>query len=166
MTEDLWKVLEHTNEWLRFADTKATGSLAASGVIGGLASNALLNDTQRLPASVLWFIIPGLAALLVASGLAVYVIIPRLRVGEPTSLIYYEHVARAYKGDPAAHEKDLLHLLGTEEALGTQLANQIWANATVARTKYLYSSWSLLALTVALVFLAVGTAIAALTYPK
>lgn len=35
MTDNLWKVLEHTNDWLRFADTKAAGALSGSGVLGG-----------------------------------------------------------------------------------------------------------------------------------
>ena len=162
MTDNLWKVLEHTNDWLRFADTKAAGALAGAGVLGGLAANALLDDTTHLRTDALWFVIAGLACLLVSTGLAVFVIVPRLSVGEPTSLIYYEHVARKYKNNADAHHRDLKEMLGDDAALGKQLANQVWANATVARQKYLYSSWSLLALAVAVVLLAVGTGIAAI----
>lgn len=163
MTDDLWKVLEHTNDWLRFADTKAAGSLAGSGVLGGLAANALLDDTAHLPCATLAFVIPGLVCLLLAAGLAVLVITPRLNVGEPTSLIYYEHVARKYKKDPDGHCRDLQELLCDDDALAKQLANQAWANATVARRKYMLSSWSLLALAVALLLLTVGAGITALT---
>lgn len=133
MTADLWKVLEHTNDWLRFADTKAAGALAGSGILGGLAANALMGDQTHLSGAGMWFVILGLAALLVAAGLALYVIVPRLAVGEPTSLIYYEHVARKYKKDADAHHHDLQELLGDDQALSKQLANQVWANATVAR---------------------------------
>lgn len=163
MTEDLWRVLEHTNDWLRFADTKAAGALAASGVLGGLAANALLDDSTHLSCATSFFVITGLVALLAAAALALYVVVPRLRVGEPTSLIYYEHVARKYKNDPDAHHADLTQMLGNTEEASKQVANQIWANATVARQKYLYSSWSLLALAIAVLLLAVGTAIAATT---
>lgn len=161
MTENLWKVLEHTNNWLRFADTKATGALAGCGVLGGLAANALLDDSNHLSSTTRIVVVAGLIALLVATALALYVVIPRLQVGEPTSLIYYEHVARRYKKAPDAHHADLMKMLGDTDETGKQLANQIWANATVARQKYLYSSWSLLSLAIAVVLLAAGTAIAA-----
>lgn len=162
MTSDTWKILEHTNEWLRFADTKAAGALAASGVIGGLATNALLDDTTHLPPAAVWFVISGLVGLLVAAGLAVSVLVPRLNVGEPTSLIYYGHVAQKYKKNADAHHLDLQALLSDDAALTKELANQIWANATVARRKYLYSSWSFLALAIGLLLLSGGTVIAAL----
>lgn len=163
MTESLWKVLEHTNDWLRFADTKAAGALAGSGVLGGLAANALLDGSTHLSWPARFFVVTGLIALLVAAALALYVIVPRHKVGEPTSLIYYEHVARKYKNDPDAHHADLMKMLGDRDETGRQLANQIWANATVARQKYLYSSWSLLALAIAVLLLAVGTTITATT---
>ena len=163
MTENLWKVLEHTNDWLRFADTKAAGALAGSGVLGGLAANALLDDSPELSCAARFFVVSGLVALLGATVLALYVVVPRLKVGEPTSLIYYEHVARKYKKDPDTHHADLMKLLGDTNETGRQLANQIWANATVARQKYLYSSWSLLTLAIAVLLLAVGTLIAATT---
>lgn len=162
MISDTWKILEHTNDWLRFADTKAAGALAASGVIGGLAMNALLDDTTHLPTAAVWFVISGLVGLLVAAGLAVSVLVPRLNVGEPTSLIYYAHVAQRYKKDADAHHQALQALLADEGALTKELANQVWANATVARRKYLFSSWSFLALAIALLLLSAGTIIAAL----
>lgn len=161
MTDNLWKVLEHTNDWLRFADTKAAGALAGAGVLGGLAANALLDDSTHLSCVARFFVVTGLFSLLAATALALYVVVPRLKVGEPTSLIYYEHVARKYKKDPDAHHADLLKMLDDTDETSKQLANQIWANATVARQKYLYSSWSLLALAIAVTLLAVGTAIAA-----
>ena len=163
MTQDVWKVLEHTNDWLRFADTKAVGALAAAGVLGGLAANALLGDTGNVSGAALGFVIAGLLALMVAAGLAVFVIVPRLSVGEPNSLIYYEHVARKYKNNPDAHRDALNALLADDDALKDELAHQVWANATVARQKYLYSSWSLLALTIALILLAVGAGVATFT---
>lgn len=163
MTENLWKVLEHTNDWIRFADTKAAGTLAGSGVLGGLAANALLDEATHLSTVALWFIIVGLTGLLVATGLAVFVLVPRLKAGEATSLIYYEHVARKYKKDADAHHHDLLKLLADDDELDKQLANQVWANATVARQKYLLSGWSLIALAVAVLLLAMGTGIAAIT---
>ncbi|WP_265444455.1 Pycsar system effector family protein [Flexivirga meconopsidis] len=163
MTDNLWRVLEHTNDWLRFADTKAAGSLAGSGVFGGLAANALFDHSTQLSCTARFFVVAGLVALLAATALALYVVVPRLKVGEPTSLIYYEHVARKYKKDPDAHHADLMRMLGDPDETGKQLANQIWANATVARQKYLFSSWSLLALAIAVLLLAVGTVIAATT---
>lgn len=132
-------------------------------MLGGLAANALLDDTTHLACASLSFVVTGLVGLVVAAGLALYVVVPRLAVGEPTSLIYYEHVARKYKSDVDAHHADLLKVLGDNDEMTRQLANQIWANATVARQKYLFSSWSLLALAIAVVLLACGTAIAALT---
>lgn len=159
MTDRLWKVLEHTNEWVRFADTKAAGALAASGVVGGLATNALLG-TNNLSGSALVLVVLGLVGLLFAAGFAVWVLTPQLSVGEPRSLLYFEHVARRYRQDADGHQQDLEALLQDDRALSKQLANQIWANSTVARNKYCRGDWSLRLFFASTSLLGVGTCIA------
>jgi hypothetical protein len=102
----------------------------------------------------------ALLGAMVSASLALASLTPRLRVGEPNSLIYFEHVARKYVKDPDGHAAAVKTLLGDEETFFTQIAGQVWANSTVARRKFLWSSWSLFALGVSVLLAAVAAAFA------
>lgn len=140
-------MLNSTNEWVRFADAKAGGALAGAGVVvGALASAGLSEKFASAPCgSVVFGVLSGIAAI-AAAGLAVYALIPTLRVGEPVSLIYFEHVARKYRRDSQGHASAVRDLLADEDRYFEELAAQIWANSVVARGKFLASGWALAAL--------------------
>lgn len=87
----------------------------------------------------------GVAAL-VAAALSVYALLPTLRVGEPVSLIYFEHVARRYRADTDGHAEAVKELLSDEDRYFKEVAAQVWANSVVARGKFLASAWALTAL--------------------
>ena len=89
-------------------------------------------------------------------------LIPTLRVGEPVSLIYFEHVARKYKDDTDGHAAAVRELLSDDDEYFKQVAAQVWANSKVARAKFLASGWALAALAAG-VFL--GAVAALLTVP-
>jgi hypothetical protein len=142
--EDAWRLLNSTNEWVRFADAKAGGALAGAGVLAGaLASAALSDQFDSAPKiAVILGALAGVAAL-VAAALALYALIPTLRVGEPVSLIYFEHVARKYKKDTDGHAAAVRDLLADEDRYFKEVAAQVWANSVVARGKFLASGWAL-----------------------
>lgn len=144
MIEDAWRLLNSTNEWVRFADAKAGGALAGAGVLAGALATAGLSDKfDKAPEAAVWFgAFAGIAAL-AAAGLAVYGLIPTLRVGEPVSLIYFEHVARKYRKDTDGHAAAVKELLANEDRYFTEVAAQVWANSVVARGKFLASAWAL-----------------------
>lgn len=137
-------MLNSTNEWVRFADTKAGGALAGAGVLAGALATAGLSDKfAAVPTyAVVFGVLSGIAAL-IAAALALYGLIPTLRVGEPVSLIYFEHVARKYKNDTDGHAKAVKNLLADEDHYFNEVATQVWANSVVARRKFLASGWAL-----------------------
>lgn len=147
MIEDAWRLLNSTNEWVRFADAKAGGALAGAGVLAGALATAGLSDKfDTAPPAAVWFgVLAGVAAL-VAAALSVYALLPTLRVGEPVSLIYFEHVARRYRADTDGHAEAVKELLSDEDRYFKEVAAQVWANSVVARGKFLASTWALTAL--------------------
>ena len=147
MIEDAWRLLNSTNEWVRFADAKAGGALAGAGVlVGALASAGLSDKFSTAPTGAVVFgALSGFAAI-IAAALAVYALIPTLRVGEPVSLIYFEHVARKYRHDSKGQAEAVRELLEDEDRYFEAVAAQVWANSVVARGKFIASSWALTAL--------------------
>lgn len=155
MIEDAWRLLNSVNEWVRYADAKAAGSLAGAGVLGGALAQAGLSD--KFDAASGWVV--GLAAAsgvaaVFAAAVAIWSFIPTLRVGEPLSLIYFEHVARRYKDDTEGHAAAVRALLADEDEYFKQVTAQVWANSKVARGKFLASG-------IALFVLGIGVLLAA-----
>jgi hypothetical protein len=150
--DSAWRLLTTTNEWVRFADAKAGGALAGAGVLGAALFQAATRDNSShgLDAAVFFACASGVA-LFGTAILALAALIPRLRVGEPVSLIYFEHVARRYRSDPAGHADAVKSLVDDEDALFREVASQVWANSVVARKKFLCSGWSIFALGLATV---------------
>ena len=147
MMEDAWRLLNSTNEWVRFADAKAGGALAGAGVLAGALATAGLSDKfDTAPNAAVWFGVLASVAALVAAALSVYALLPTLRVGEPVSLIYFEHVARRYRADTDGHAEAVKQLLSDEDRYFKEVAAQVWANSVVARGKFLASAWALTAL--------------------
>lgn len=144
MIENAWRLLNSTNEWVRFADAKAGGALAGSGVLAGAIASAGLSDklSAAPDGAVIFGALSGIAAL-VAAALALYALIPTLRVGEPVSLIYFEHVARKYRNDSDGHAEAVKDLLTDHDRYFEEVAAQVWANSVVARGKFLASGWAL-----------------------
>jgi hypothetical protein len=132
-----WKALGQVNEWIRFGDVKAAAVLAASGVLGGLLVKQIpaAEDFGNRPAFSLL-----LAVAIMCDGgaalIATRILAPRLRMGEPRSLLYFDHVARRYANDAKGFVDNFVRLAADEERFARQLAEQLWANSKVARRKY------------------------------
>ena len=147
LIENAWRLLAPTNEWVRFADAKAGGALAGAGVLSGaLASAGLSEKFATAPGAAVGFGVAGGVAAVVAAALAVFALIPTLRVGEPVSLIYFEHVARRYRNNSVNHAAAVKALVTDEDKFFEEIAAQVWANSVVARGKFLASTWTLTAL--------------------
>lgn len=145
--EDAWRVLNSVNEWVRFADAKAGGALAGAGVLAGALASAGLSDKfANAPGAAVGFGVTSGVCAVIAAAIALYALIPTLRVGEPVSLIYFEHVARKYKDDTAGHAVAVKALITDQDQYFEQVAAQVWANSKVARSKFLASAWALTAL--------------------
>ena len=145
---EAWKAVGLVNDWVRHAETKAAVTLATSGVIGGVLFNLVRNQAEF----GLTIKIFGPAAGVLAFGAAVAAVValwPRLRATEPpTSLLYFDHIARKYPIDHQVTEyvAALKRLVADPDGLLDELGHQVWANARVARRKFRWASWAMVAL--------------------
>jgi hypothetical protein len=137
--EFLWNVHSYTNEYIRFADTKAAVVVAwSSAIIGALASQSVQNrflDIQLRSADWLNAGTALLAFILTAAGflISLYVVFPRLtKGGKPhdTDLVFWEHV-RAF--DSAAAYS---HAIEQQKDLSLCLSRHVYVIAEIARKKY------------------------------
>lgn len=135
---EIWRILGIVNDWIKHAETKAAGTLAASFVSAGVLYNLVkdLTDTSRL-----LDIVAVLCAVCIAGGAvsASWALRPRLRAKEePTSGLYFHHIARRHpKPSKGARYLAELHgLTNDREALVVDISSQVWANAHVATDKF------------------------------
>lgn len=147
MTDEAWRILTRTDEWVRFADAKAAGALAATGVLSGALITAAVSESFAHPplVAVIFALACGICSVASAS-LSLYALIPRLRVGEPSSLMYFEHIGRKYRSDAPGYSLALKEMLASEDRYFDEVSSQIWANSAIARKKHLASGWAIAAL--------------------
>lgn len=135
---EVWRILGLVNDWIKHAETKAAGTLAAAGVSAGVLYNLVkdVNDPSRL-----LDVVAVLCAVCIAGGgvCAAWALRPRLRAKEePTSRLYFHHIARRHprptKG--AEYLAELHGLTNDREALVVDISSQVWANAHVATDKF------------------------------
>ena len=156
--DQAWKALSLVNEWIRHAETKAGAVLAAAGVTGGVLYN-LVKSQQH--ASCLMSALPVICGLLAfAAGFcATATLIPRRNVsGGPenfSNLLFYSHVALAYRNDEPTYAQVLAALTFDPHDLTRHLANQVHANSVVADRKFVWATRGIICLVGALAALGI-----------
>ena len=127
-----WAALGHVNEWIRFADTKAAGTLAGAAFAGGALIN-YFSGTER----------GGNARVVDLSGWAVGVctlasaifcllcLLPRTEHG--ARHLYFRCIAKFPSAE--AYQAELRVLL-SRDGLFAEISEELWARARVADTKY------------------------------
>lgn len=163
--EAAWKVLDSVNNWIKHAETKAAGTVATSGVAAGLLYT-LWND-MRCPSRLIGVLATICAVLIACAGLSgAWALRPRLWSREqPTSNIYFDHIARRHnrKSGAAEYTETVRTLTADDDALAGEIAAQILANSHIARAKYRWASVGLTAVLLALAALAATALTRALT---
>ena len=154
MNENHWQALQQTQELVRFADTKSGAVLAAQIAIFAVAAPSTIENYDLLltsPCSI-WLIIACSLSALLSIGLALLVIIPRISVGEPKSLIFFSHIDKAYSSGEAfsSHAKPYYN---DSEEFSNQILEQIWAVSKVAAKKHRLCAISLILFGIELAFL-------------
>lgn len=159
--DQAWKMLSLVNDWIKHAETKASGTMAAAGVAAGVLYN-LLKDVS-CPGKLIGIPAAICVVLVVTAGLAAaWALRPRLwSREEPTSNLYFDHIARRHskKAGAGAFGETIRTLSAADFELVGEIAGQIWANAHVARAKYRWANIGLSAVLLALIALA-ATALA------
>ncbi|KAA0940813.1 Pycsar system effector family protein [Streptomyces apricus] len=164
--ENAWRVLEVIRDWTKHAETKAATIMAAAGVVGGVLYSLVAGGGDRWDHSP-WFAAAAVvsAVCTVAAGLTAGLVLwPRQRLSggtEPTSLLFYDHIGREHPTSHADYRDRLSELLRDEDALVAAVADQVWANALVARRKYRWVGRSIVLLLFALTAVAVAAILSA-----
>ncbi len=142
--EDLWNIFSNINDWVRFADTKAAAVIAGQVTIFALAIPRILTNGTIIATSIWLLLLLALSLILGALTLlyALKCILPRLKVGEAKSLIFFGHIAQAFS-DAKAYQEMVERHLNEPSGLRDHLVHQIWSNAVVAWDKYKTSTWAL-----------------------
>lgn len=177
--DQAWKALGLVNDWIRHAEAKTAAALAAAGVTGGV----LYNLVRDLKQPSIWLLtIASLCGvtIVVAALAAIFALVPRLTIRkrrsttpsnddeappeDPTSLLFFSHIARDYKSDAAPTYAQVLKVLTSDrERLTEQIGRQVHANAHVAQRKYRYANIAVVGLALDLTLLGVTALLAACT---
>ncbi len=165
--EQAWKALTLVNDWIRHAEAKVAATLALTGTSGVLLFNLVFprNDPGRTLSVAA---VVCAAALFIAGGFSALALMPQVRAKpwrqeDPTSLLFFRHVARKYKTDYPAYGDVLATLTTDPDALTRQIAHQIQSNALVAHRKYRWANLAIIALMIGLIALAIAATSVALT---
>lgn len=152
--ESMWRTYEAVGNWVRFADAKAATLLGAEGVLVGFIAS---RDARGLWLN--WFYMALSVAFSLTALLTAYYctrcLAPQLSVDEPTSVVFFSHVA-AYK-DAASYAEKARRVWTDEQKASKEICHQVWANSCVATKKYQWvrrSIWSFLASVVLAVVIA------------
>jgi hypothetical protein len=137
-TDDAWSALGEVNQWIRFADAKASVLLAVGGVVGGIVLSRPAPGAADVVTSrgIAWTV--AMIAVALSSLFSLLALLPQLRVRrqEPTSLLYFRHIAAQFAGKQREYEARFAQIADSPEAMRDEVAAQIWANSLVARRKF------------------------------
>lgn len=144
----LWNTYNAIVNWIQFSDAKAGAILATNGVVLGLAFSNFGFLQPILAKSVVFqllFLIGGVA-LYLSLLLCVVCLMPTLAVGEPSSIVFFAHVAKESK--KATDYRDAVNKVFIDSKELDQIADQVWAISTVAWKKYRAVGWAIRAFAV------------------
>jgi hypothetical protein len=156
-TDDLWRIYEGINEWIRAADAKAGVILATSGVIATVVAtlattrySSMVNPT--LPNVLLWL---GMAGIFLASFFSSSCIVPRLKPKCPASLLFFGDIANCFQ-TAEDYAKAYLESESDDPRLRSDLYNQVWMNSVIAKCKFLAVTKATYSLVFAVLFLLIS----------
>lgn len=142
--EFLWEVHKYTNEYIRFADTKAAFIAGAStALIGALVASSLFNSCLRLTpcnwSKSQWVAAIGLALLSTSLTLSILAIKPRL--WNRTTIGYISWDSITGHGNPQKFSLAFHGLSAIERS--TAISDHLFILAKIAKRKYAYVAYAL-----------------------
>lgn len=138
----LWNIYGTVNQWINHADAKAGAILAAIGVFFGFIISNLKVIAGFISTSNWWLLFSCISIILLvaATCFALRGVMPRLKVDEPSSVIYFNHIAQFAHAD---YKERATSMLGGSNKMQSELIDQIWANSRVVQKKYFYVGYSI-----------------------
>lgn len=147
--DQAWKALGLVNDWIRHAETKTAAILAATGVTAGLLYNIVSRWEEPCECAILMQVFAGFA-LLLAGAFCAAGLLPRRKVRgapeDPSNLLFYSHITRRYGSDGPEYQEVLATLTSNRHEMTNHVAQQIWANSSVADRKFTFANRALMAL--------------------
>jgi hypothetical protein len=140
----LWDVHRYTNEYIRFADTKAAFiATACTALIGSLVASSMFESCCRSSfngmTDIQWFAALALVLLSFAVLIAVWSIRPRLPGRNPSGgFIFWESVTA--HSSAASFTKAFARL--SEADRTKALAEHVFVLASIAKRKYTLVGWA------------------------
>jgi len=140
----LWQIYKLVNESIRFGDTKAVAVLGIDGIIVGL----IITNLSTIKGIILgnfWLLlltIISTLSLLLSVYFALKCLNPTLKVGEPSSLIYFAHIAQKFESYEDYHQ-DVNKILADDNESTKEITNQVWVNSKVSWKKFKALAWSI-----------------------
>ena len=164
MIDVLWKIYENISEWIRFADTKASAIIGINAILVGFIISNISTLIRYIVGNALLAIIARLAV--ISSVASVYFAIkclnPTLDVGEPTSFIYFAHIALGFDS-ARKYSQQLQNLLNDQSEFYDHISSQIWVNSNIAWKKYKAVTWSTRLLTISILLALIGVIVTVLS---
>jgi hypothetical protein len=151
-------ILDSINRWIQHSDSKAGFVMAGNSlIIAGLASSMRGLVIPFFDFGCASSVIFSLLLICAASGIvsstcfAIAAVSPRLTIKQPTSNIYFGHIAA--KQDRKQFVKSIATI--TPEDYCDDLANQIYVNALICWKKHTYVSTSFRLMASSVIFVVV-----------
>jgi cytochrome bd-type quinol oxidase subunit 2 len=148
-----WKTLTHTTDLIKHVEAKNGVTLAAAAATAGILFNLMRTAPTVSPLLATVASACGLATLLtgVCCGLVLW---PRLsRHTAPRNSLFFYHIAVCHQRDPEEFRRLARTTYGDQQALMTEVVNQVWCCAHVARKKYRWHAYALITLLTSLILL-------------
>jgi hypothetical protein len=133
----LWDVHKYTNEYIRFADTKAAFMAGVDAALIGTAVSSSLYDSclRQTPchwSAAVWLGISGIIPLGLSIAFCVSTIVPRLWHNVIHGFIYWDSVLAHGSPKQFIQAYDAL----SPESMTHELANHVYVLASIAKKKY------------------------------
>ncbi len=140
--EEYWKILNNTNDWIKYSDTKATIILTMFGVlITIIYSNSaeVLAGIQNSNWILFFSILTGICTTL-SILFAFLCINPKLTNSNPNSIIYFGHIKKKFKTSEE-YSKKASKIMANSDSYRKELAEQVHTNSKIAWGKFKNVTW-------------------------
>lgn len=135
--DDLWKMLQNTAEWLRFAELKAGIVFTVqSGIVSfGLPKLLAHRDAILGNHLLLGLVVASVCFSTLAIYCALRCVAPRLRPINGKSVLYFGDVATAFP-NASVFQEVLDGYRDSPTGLDKHIVQQVWANSVIANRKF------------------------------